>query len=75
MHDPAVLRDWDEPVPRPGVDRRGRPNRRRRSKLTGKINGGKHILNALSAHYGDPISSAGSEMTITTVCTRDDYVA
>jgi hypothetical protein len=32
-----------------------RPNR---ANLTGKINGWKHILNALTIHYGDRITAA-----------------
>jgi len=32
-----------------------------RSNLTGKTNGWKHILNALSVHYGDRVTAAANQ--------------
>jgi hypothetical protein len=32
-----------------------------RENLTGQINGWKHILNALSVHYGDRITAAANQ--------------
>jgi hypothetical protein len=34
--------------------------RHNRSNLSGKVNAWKHILNALSVHFGDRITDAGN---------------